>query len=407
MKKRFLLIFIIFLSIFIILKIFSKKVVSGEKIKRQDYIEKLIVSGVVQGKENSIISSSIGGPIDKIFYKEGDFVKENDVLIKINDDELEKNIEKIRYQYEKSKINIIKNDTINLKNAETEYRSSQIDYEISKLEYSKYKKLYEKGFINILELNSKKNIFFNSEVRLQNALNNLKGIKNGVIKQSLIADMKSKENELEELEKFKEKHFLKAPYNLYILEKYVEVGERVSPYEDIFLVVSKGEKIAKIDLDEKYIGKVKKGDKVDIYPYGDISTLSTGEIYYIGIGVNRSNGIVELKSTIDNQLKNFLYNGSINAIISGVKKEDSFLINSSYIIEKGKEKFVYLYKNGKARLVEIKGIEVIDGFLVTNLKEEEIIVISPKDIKDGQKVKVKYKKDFNLKDFEKILKFGG
>lgn len=55
--------------------LFTNKNVQGLKVKKVDYVEKIISSGTIEGKENSVLSSGIDGIVEKFFLREGFFVK--------------------------------------------------------------------------------------------------------------------------------------------------------------------------------------------------------------------------------------------------------------------------------------------------------------------------------------------
>ena len=206
-----------------------------------------------------------------------------------------------------------------------------------------------------------------------------------------IAQMESIRNELKELEKSRSKYFIKAPYDLFILKKYINSGERVSSYDRAFLVTSSDNQIIKINLDEKYIDKVNLKDKMDIYFSENEDIYFEGIITSIGIFVDENNGTVEIKGEIKDNKKSFLYNQSINGVIYGLDFKNCFLINYLYIMEKDNKKHIYIYKKNKIELIEIKGFEVIDGFVVTNLKDSEIVVLYPENLNLKDKIKVKFK----------------
>ena len=397
MKKILFIIFGLIIVVSIFFKFFLKKTVNGIKLEKKDYIEKIIVSGVVEGEERSFLSSGIGGDIEKIFFQEGDFVKKNETLITINKEELEKKIRSKKYQLKKYKIEIEKIESISLEIAKSNFISNKTHYNLSKNEYEKYKKLYNEKYVNVLEYNEKKNRLFYNKKNLDESKNILDGLNNGVTKKMAIAQMESIRNELKELEKSRSKYFIKAPYDLFILKKYINSGERVSSYDRAFLVTSSDNQIIKINLDEKYIDKVNLKDKMDIYFSENEDIYFEGIITSIGIFVDENNGTVEIKGEIKDNKKSFLYNQSINGVIYGLDFKNCFLINYLYIMEKDNKKHIYIYKKNKIELIEIKGFEVIDGFVVTNLKDSEIVVLYPENLNLKDKIKVKFKgKDYEI-----------
>ncbi|MGL5125960.1 MAG: efflux RND transporter periplasmic adaptor subunit, partial [Fusobacteriaceae bacterium] len=185
-----------------------------------------------------------------------------------------------------------------------------------------------------------------------------------------------------------EKYFIRAPFDGYVTKRIVEIGESVAPYSEMFEFSSLEEKIVVINLDEKYIGKVNIGNNLKIYPYGNSENYSFGKIYFKGIDIDQNNGTLEIKTTIENQLPEFLYNSTINGIIEGRKISDSFLLEERFIVYKNDQKFVFVLKDKKSELKNIEGISVIDGFIVTNGLETDEIILEPKDLEVGIKVKV-------------------
>lgn len=403
MKKKIILSIVSILIILFLINLFSKKEVTGIKINKQTYVENIVVSGVIQGDKNSILTNGVGGIVEKILYKEGDFVKSNNIIATLNTEEIDENIEKLKGEYLLAQINLEKIDTLSLENAKSDFFSSQIEFNISNLEFQKYKKLYEKGFVNILEFNIKKNNLFLSKKKLEFAKNNLIGIENGVTRKEALIQIEVKKNEIKKLEATREKYKIRAPYDLFILEKYITQGEYINSYTNLFQIVSKGNKIAKIDLDEKYIDKVKVGDSIKVYPYGSDILFSNGIIFYKGISINESDGTLELKALIKNPLDLLLYNGSINAIISGRVFKNTFLVSNSYILNNNNNKYLFIYKNNKAKLIEIKGQDVLEGFLITNINEDDIIILNPQNIKENEKVKVNLQTSSKKIDFNQIF----
>ncbi|MGL6169202.1 MAG: hypothetical protein ACRC0Y_13040, partial [Fusobacteriaceae bacterium] len=122
--------------------------------------------------------------------------------------------------------------------------------------------------------------------------------------------------------------------------------------------------------------------------YGNSENYSFGKIYFKGIDIDQNNGTLEIKTTIENQLPEFLYNSTINGIIEGRKISDSFLLEERFIVYKNDQKFVFVLKDKKSELKNIEGISVIDGFIVTNGLETDEIILEPKDLEVGIKVKV-------------------
>lgn len=389
MKNR-KLISIIFIIIILTLTIyiifFHKKKVEAIKAEKKDFVEKILVSGIVSGIENSTISSDINGTVEKIYFKEGDFVKKGDLLIKFNSKDIEATVKQKEAELLNVQVELEKLETVLLTNANLLFTNSEVEYKNALNEFNKYSKLYNRGYVNILELNEKRNTLAEKEVKVKNALNDLNSIKNGPNRKLILADLKSKNEELEfEREQLK-KYSILVPYDSYIREKYVDLGETVAPYTSLFLISSIGDKIVEIELDEKYFEKVKKGDKINIYSYGDSDIKTSGEIFFINNSVNEKNGTVKIKGTLLDNLKKFIYGSTVNVEINGQNIKNGIHVPKDYLIVKNNRYYIMIDRGGKATIEEVEGIKVLDGYVIVSELDKNTIILNPKSLNEGDRI---------------------
>ncbi|MGL4358453.1 efflux RND transporter periplasmic adaptor subunit [Cetobacterium sp.] len=370
--------------------VLKPKKVEAIKIKKENYTEKILVSGVVSGIENSIISSSLNGTIDKIFFKEGDFVKKGDLIAKFLTADIEASIKQKEAELISAKAELENTETIVVSNLSLLLKNSKIEYENAKSEFEKYSKLYENKYVNVIELNSKRNTLIEKEIKVQNAMNDLFSSKSGPNKKIVLANLKNKEENLKYEKEQEKKYYIFAPYDSYIRERYVDIGETVAPYSELFLISSLESKIIEIELDEKYSEKVKVGDKIIIYSFGNEKTTGVGNIYFVGKSVNEKKGVLQLKGNFENSSEKFIYGSSVNVEISGQKLESSYLVPKDYIVSKNEKKSVWRERKGKAEEVEVETFDVLDGVVLkenSSLSEDEMIFLKPdKNIESGERI---------------------
>ncbi|MBC2850992.1 efflux RND transporter periplasmic adaptor subunit [Cetobacterium sp. 8H] len=389
MKKKWLIFFIIIVITILSISYFSfkKTKVSAIKIKKEDYTEQILVTGTIQAKNFSTLTSGINGIIENIYIREGEPIFKGDIIAKLDTQEIEANIREAEATYQKSEYNLEIINSVDIENARTNLKSALLNYNIAKDEYLKYESLFEKNYINKLDYNIKKNAFINSETLLKNSENNLKTLeKTGATYKAALENTKAARDALTALNKTLLKYYIYAPYNGYITARYVEVGQSVAPYTEMFDVSSNTDKIVSINLDEKYINRVQINSQIKIYPYADISKYSLGKLYYIGINIDNSFGTLEIRGTIDDVLPEFLFNSTVNVIIEGRKFSDAILLQNIYVIEKKNKNFVYLLQNGKSKLIEVEVVPVIDGFIVVDGLEDNSIILLPKNLTEGVRV---------------------
>ncbi|MGL5983702.1 MAG: biotin/lipoyl-binding protein, partial [Cetobacterium sp.] len=90
MKKRFLILCLFFFLMILVYNLFLKPVkVEGVRLLKKDFVENILVSGTILGKENTIISSQLNGTIDEIYFKEGDSIKKGEIIAKFKTDDID------------------------------------------------------------------------------------------------------------------------------------------------------------------------------------------------------------------------------------------------------------------------------------------------------------------------------
>ncbi len=391
-KKLYILGIILTVLISILFFLFFKKnIIPAIKIKKIDYTEKILVTGTIQSKKFSTLTSGVNGIVESIYIREGENILKGDVIAKLDTQEIEADIARSRALYKKSIYDLEVINTFNLENIKSQLKSAQINYDIAKNEYLDFQTLFDKKYINKLDFYIKKNNFINSETQLKNIEAQLKSTEaQGATNKVAIENVNAAKNAFISLQKTLLKYYIFAPYDGYIIVRNVEVGQTVAPYTPMFEVSSSSDKIVSINLDEKYIGKVSLGSPIKVYPYADIKKYSTGNLYFLGINIDSSFGTLEIRGNIETPLPEFVFNSTANVVIDGQKFQNSILLQDIYTALKKDKIFVYILKNNKSKLIEVSGTPVIDGFIITDGLEDGDIVLSPKNLIEGVRVKPKF-----------------
>ena len=165
MKKKWIiysLIIVILLSIFLYFYFMSNKI-SATKVTKENYTEKILVTGTIQAKNFSLLTSGINGTIENIYIREGEPIKKGDIIAKLDTQEIEADINQAKALYEKAKFDLATVNTVNFESAKSQLSSSQINYNIAKNEFLDYQNLFKKKYISKLDYDLKKQAFINAE----------------------------------------------------------------------------------------------------------------------------------------------------------------------------------------------------------------------------------------------------
>lgn len=367
----------------------TNPVVIGLEVSPRNLTEKIIVSGVVTSENTSSLATEVIGKVENIFYKEGDFIKKGDLLLGLDTSKIDKDVLQGEYNLLMAKNELLKLETTDIEVAQGEYLAAKDNVNIYKEQYNKYKKLYDKSLVSILEFQTQENLYSNAKNRYTTAVSRLNSLKSGSSKEILKNTVEIANENLNALKKQREKYSIRAPYDAVITRKKVNLGEIVEPQSELFTIYSLQDKYIDIDLDEKYLTNTKLKNNVKIYKSNDKSNLTDGEIYYFGPDISKENGTTQIKVKFLNNESLFLFGSTVNVIIEGNTFENTLIIPSDYVLNQDLKNYVYVVKNRKIIKKEVNLYPVINDNIVVSGLELGDIIINNFTLPDGSEVNVK------------------
>lgn len=354
MKKKYFIIIgiVIFAVVIILLNLAPKK--SGKKVevtlvKRGNIVSKVSASGELRAKSQVDISAETIGRIERIYFKEGDYVKKGTLLIELDD---------------------VKVDA-NKKLASAQLKQAQQDFQRSK-------KLFEKELIS-------KESFEKIALNYETA--------KAQYEQALDAYKKTK---------------IYAPISGKIMKVNVEEGETAMmgtmnvKGTVLMTIADLSRMIAVVTIDETDVPQVKVGQSAEVTADALPDSVFTGVVTKVGLMPITSQLTTEKVTDFEVEIELSRFSAllrpgmNVKADIITSEKDDVLTIP---IQASGKRKIkeettetVFLVKAGKAQLTKITPgvssdteIEVIDG-----VEEGDTVIIGPyrvlSKLKDGQKV---------------------
>ncbi|MBN2668486.1 MAG: efflux RND transporter periplasmic adaptor subunit [Bacteroidales bacterium] len=249
MKRKYIIwIALLFVTIVVtVIAVKGKKqhafMVEVEKPQLRDITEMITANGKIQPEKEVKISADVSGEITELLVKEGDKIKEGQVLVKINPEIYQSQIERMEASLNASKAQLLQSE------------AQLIDKEN---QFNRQKKLYEQNAI--------------SELEYEQAETNFK-----VSKASFDAanfSVLSSEASLKEAKENLRKTTIYAPISGTVSQLNVEQGERVvgtmqMTGTEIMRIANLNRMEVKVDVNENDIIRVKKNDtayiEVDAY----------------------------------------------------------------------------------------------------------------------------------------------
>ncbi|MBX2962488.1 MAG: efflux RND transporter periplasmic adaptor subunit [Cyclobacteriaceae bacterium] len=278
--------------------------------EKKPFEHKVDVRGAVESRKNILISAQTGGEIERVHVREGQSVSKGQVMISLNAD-------------------ILRNTIAELKTG----------LELATAVYEKQAKLWEQKI--------------GTEVQYLQAKNN---------KESLDRRLTTAYSQLDQA-------IIKAPFSGTVDELPARQGEIASPGMPLVRVVSLDETYIKADVSERFIGKFKAGDPVEVYfPSNDkrvnsvvaaVSQVINSEnrTFVVEVTLPKINFIVKPNQVAVLQLRDYV--------------SEATLAVPTRIIQKDEDgQFIFTVDDRGGRLLA-KKVHVVTG--ITSRSETEIL----------------------------------
>ncbi len=396
MKKKILvsvaILIVIFLIVFFNLRSKQRIGMSVEvdKVKRGELISKVSASGEVKPRKYVNISSNVPGMIEKIYVKEGEKVKEGQVLLKLDSAQYEASVAR-----DKAYIASLEED---LRNAETNLKKAEATYKRSV-------ELHKEQLISDEALENAKTQYETALAQRNSLLHRIAQAKASL--QSTIDSLN--------------KTIIRSPIDGVVTSLKVEEGEVAvvgtmnNPGTVLLTIADLSVMEVEVDVDETDVINVKLGQKAEVKVDALPDKILEGEVTEIGSSAKQSSTLLS-SSSPSKEAKDFkvvvtlkdppsVLKPGLSAstdIIVAEKKNVLKVPISCLVVREGEnkkeEEGVFVVKEGKAQFMKIeKGImgemevEVLSG-----LNGNEEIIVGPykalRSLKDGDPVKVSKKK---------------
>ncbi len=317
------------LLLFLTLPLFA--LVVTEKIERGNLTQEQSFNATVSFNETSRLASESEGLITKIYFDEGDYVKRGTLLLQIDSQILNANIEATKASIKEVRFSL----------------------ERAKLDFKRYETLLEKQSVS----KQKYDEFYFQKMQLEQKL------------ASLESSLKAQVIE-------KNKKGLRAPFNGYIAQRNVQIGEWLKEGSEVALLVNPDKIDIIVHLPSSYLQTISKNKSPSVtingkeYPSKIIGILLSGD---------EKTRTFPLKLRLLPTQDRFFDGMQARISLAKSTKEDVLLVSRDAIIKRFGKDVVFIVKEDKAVMIPVQ----IIGY------EGEKVALSSSDLKVGDDVIIK------------------
>lgn len=288
-------------------------------------------SGTIQASNESTLSFSTGGTLEKIYVNQGEKVEKGTLLAVVDD--------------------------TSLRNAYEAAVATRMQAEDA---YARMQQLYDNNSL--------------PEIKWTEAQSKLK--------QAVATEQIAKKELLNAQ--------LYAPFSGFIADKTADVGQNVLPSTPILKLMEINRVKVKIAIPENEIGTIEIGTDVQLTVPALNGRTFEGKITEKGVDANPLSRSYDLYALVDNRNLELLPGMVCDISLETKNKQNGFVIPRHIVqIDGNNQKFVWVYAAGKAskRIISV-GEMTVDGVVVTRgLSEgDEIIISGQQKISEGMEV---------------------
>ncbi len=380
------------------------KLIKTIELSMTDITKTAVTNAEIQPiEEVTEISEFKNATVAKINFKNGDKVKNGEIILVLEDEDIKSaylsseanyiaakaNYERVEKFAEDETKNNLENARAELVNAKESLEANKKSYEEAKLNYEKYKKLYDQELISETELLSYDTRYRSAKATYETSLKGRVGQaeKNYELYKSYVDEKtwkydieNAKASYLEAKSKYLaakddyDKLFVKSKIDGVVTDMELKLYEKVAEDQEILTVVSQDKMKIEVGVSGKDINGLSKGSKAKIY-VEDLGKEYEGTVYEINPVADSETKKFGIKIYLENQngeIKKGMYAKAV--VETGLKK--GYLVPKGAIIVRDLFTYVVINENGRAKLLKVDlGVE--------NGSKQEII---SSELKKGVKV---------------------
>lgn len=357
-----------------------------EEVKLSKLIEKISYLGTIESENSVVLSPKITSEINELVFKEGDMVKEGDIIARLDDSQfiakLNTALQKIEtleisYAYLSKEVENYYESNPSAKKVET----VEENFNYLKNEAEKYKTLYEYGAIP----QSSYDKIEHERNTVQNQLEELKAMSqntyNKLTHEKDMASMQLKElyTMVEELSLSLEDTTIQAPMDGRIRMIDYSTGDLAIAGRPFAVIDGIENYVVRVQVSEKDLSKINIGTKVIVYITGQDNAIEA-KVTNIMPNVNPVTriGEVEILFTVKDINNDIMIGTSVQTEFIVDEMDEGLVIETAFIKDLENRQIVYVLEDNYVYEREIK-----TGLVVEN--KTQVL----EGIKEGEKIACK------------------
>lgn len=371
------------------------KTVEVVKVQKATKPVMLSVTGMVEAKRDAVLSFGTGGTISAISATKGAKIAQGQLLATLDTRYQQKEIAAAQGQVEEAaarKIKTLKGATQEaLEQKRLQVKSAQDSLDKAKQDLATSEKLFAGGAISQNEINASKRAVTQAEITLRDAQLSLNELQKGAEPEDVMvanASIKAAAGGVDRARKTLDDAKIQAPFAGTVVDVNLQIGEQVSPGQEIIRLVDLSEVKVALDVSNDLISQFR--EKTKVHALSDDGKKSEGTIAFISPVVNKNTGKYRVEIAIPNA--DGYWRGGMAATIELPRQVNGFLVPLESVGVSQTDHYVMAVENGLIVKKAVKTGQMVGDSIeiVSGVKEGDQLLRSGITFYvEGQKVEAK------------------
>ncbi|RMG64074.1 MAG: efflux RND transporter periplasmic adaptor subunit [Calditrichaeota bacterium] len=187
-----------------------------------------------------------------------------------------------------------------------------------------------------------------------------------------------------------EKLFLKAPFEGYVNERYVDLGAYVRPLQPVFQVIDNAWIKIRAGVAERFMNDIRVGTPVQVTFDALPDLVLEGKISFVSRAMDPVARTFTVEIEMPNPDRKLAPEMVANLKILRRRYQDHLVVPLDAVIENEQGSFVYVVENNRARRLPVKLLSIYaDSAVVEGLQPHmDLIVVGQHEVSDGDLVSI-------------------
>lgn len=364
-----LLIVLLVAGVLITLLTLRPKPVTVATVQLSPIAQTIVISGRVMSPARVNIGSVITGRVEKVLVREGDIVKQDQVLLELEREELQSALEQSKELERAANARLQNVNRLALPNARQALAQARAQLEFAETELSRNRDLLAKGFIAKSRLDDADRNVEVARGQYEIARNQIASQGRGG-PQFLDAEAQLRQARAlrTQAEARLEQTRIRASANGVILARDVEMGDVVQPGKALLVLSATGETRVSGQIDERNLSLVRVGNTATMAPDSFPDVRFKGEMYYLAPGVDAQRGTVEARFRVKDPPEVLLADMTVSIEILGAEKSQALTAPTRALRGSNSPNSVWVLRNGRVESRDVKvglrgnnAVEILEG----------------------------------------------